>query len=159
MSQFYTFTIKDIEGKDFSFEQLKNKVILIVNTASKCGFTSQYGGLQSLYEKYKEKDFMILGFPSNDFLFQEPGTNAEINQFCSIKYGVDFKMMEKVHVRGGKQNELFKHLAQGDGNKKFAGPIKWNFTKFLIDRNGKIVGRFSPATIPDEIESTLINYL
>lgn len=159
MSQLYNFTLKDIDGNDFSFEQLRNKVILIVNTASKCGFTPQLEGLQKLYEKYKDRNFLILGFPSNDFLFQDPGTNSEIKNFCLINYGVDFTMFEKIHVRGRKQHDLYKYLTQGDGKKEFEGKIKWNFTKFLIDRNGNIVGRFSPDTKPVDIEERIIQLL
>jgi glutathione peroxidase len=117
MSQLLSFTLNDIDGNDFSFEKLKNKVILLVNTASKCGFTPQLEGLQRLYEKYRDQDFIILGFPSNDFLFQEPGNNSEIKNFCLINYGVDFPMFEKLHVKGKKQHPLYKYLIQGDGKK------------------------------------------
>lgn len=159
MSQLLSFTLKDIDGNDFSFEQLRNKVILIVNTASKCGFTPQFEGLQRLYEKYGDKDFIILGFPSNDFLFQDPGNNSEIKNFCLINYGVDFPMFEKLHVRGRKQHPLYKYLIQGDGKKQFEGKIKWNFTKFLFDRKGLMVGRFDSATKPEDLEERILQLL
>ena len=159
MSSLYSFTMKDIDGNDYSFEQLKNKVVLIVNTASKCGFTPQYEELQRLYEKHKDMNFEILGFPSNDFGFQDPGTNAEIKDFCIRNYGVDFQMMEKIHVRGRNQNELYKYLVKGDGVKEYSGSIKWNFTKFLINKSGNIVGRFSPDTKPRSIEESMLKLL
>lgn len=159
MSQFYSFTMKDIDGNDYSFEQLRNKAVLIVNTASKCGFTPQYGELQHLYEKHKDMNFEILGFPSNDFAFQDPGTNAEIKNFCMLNYGVDFPMMEKIRVRGRNQNELYKYLVKGDGVKEYSGSIKWNFTKFLINKSGNIVGRFSPDTKPNRIEESILKLL
>ena len=159
MSQLLSFTLKDIDGNDFSFEQLRNKVILIVNTASKCGFTPQFEGLQRLYEKYRDQDFIILGFPSNDFLFQDPGNNSEIKNFCLINYGVDFPMFEKLHVRGRKQHPLYKYLIQGDGKKEFEGKIKWNFTKFLFDRKGQMAGRFDSATKPEDLEERILQLL
>lgn len=159
MSQLLSFTLKDIDGNDFSFEQLRNKVILIVNTASKCGFTPQFEGLQRLYEKYRDQDFIVLGFPSNDFLFQDPGNNSEIKNFCLINYGVDFPMFEKLHVRGRKQHPLYKYLIQGDGKKEFEGKIKWNFTKFLFDRKGQMAGRFDSATKPEDLEERILQLL
>jgi len=159
MSQLLSFTLNDIDGNDFSFEKLKNKVILLVNTASKCGFTPQLEGLQRLYEKYRDQDFIILGFPSNDFLFQEPGNNSEIKNFCLINYGVDFPMFEKLHVKGKKQHPLYKYLIQGDGKKEFEGKIKWNFTKFLFDRNGQMAGRFDSATKPEDLEESILQLL
>ncbi len=155
MSEFYDFTAKDISGNEFSFKQLREKVVLIVNTASKCGFTPQYDGLQTLYDKYGEKGFVILGFPSNDFLLQEPGLNDEIKNFCRINYGVNFPLFEKVHVRGSKANPLFKFLVKGAGDNRYKGAIKWNFTKFLFDRKGNIIERFSPATKPEAIENKI----
>lgn len=157
MSELYDFVVNDIDGKEFSFDKLKGKVILIVNTASKCGFTNQYEGLQNLYEKYKNSNFMILGFPSNDFLFQEPGSNEEIKNFCLINYGVDFQMFEKINVRGKKAHPLYKYLIQGDGKKELKGAVKWNFTKFLFDKSGNMINRFSPTTKPEDIESVIAN--
>lgn len=151
MSELYGFFAKDIKGQEFLFESLKGKVVLIVNTASKCGFTKQYIGLQKLHEKYFEKGLVILGFPSNDFLFQEPGSNEEIQNFCLINYGVEFLIFEKVRVRGSEAHPLFKYLVEGTGNKSFKGSIKWNFTKFLIDKDGNIVDRISPMTKPEDM--------
>ena len=155
MSGLYGFTAADIDSDAFSFAQLEGKVVLIVNTASKCGFTPQYEGLQKLYEKYRDKGLIVLGFPSNDFLFQEPGSNAEIKNFCLINYGVDFPMFEKIHVRGSKAHPLYKFLVEGAGDKRYKGSIKWNFTKFLFDRKGNIIERFSPATKPEDIEDKI----
>lgn len=159
MSQLYTFTMKDIDGNDYSFEKLKEKTVLLVNTASKCGFTPQFEGLQKLHEKYSDKGLVILGFPSNDFMFQDPGTNAEIKNFCLLNYGVDFQMFEKIHVRGKKAHLLYQYLAQGDGHKEFAGNIKWNFTKFLFDRQGRMAGRFAPTVKPEEMETDIVKRL
>ncbi len=158
-SSLYDFKAKDIDGNDFYFEQLKGKVVLIVNTASKCGFTPQYEGLQKLHEKYNQKGLVILGFPSNDFLFQEPGSNEEIKNFCMLNYGVDFKMFEKIHVRGKKKDSLFKFLVSGAGNPKLKGAIKWNFTKFLFSKEGNLSDRFSPLTKPEDIEDKISNLL
>ena len=155
MNEFYSNFAKEINGNDFSFESLRGKIVLIVNTASKCGFTPQYEGLQKLHEKYFEKGLVVLGFPSNDFLFQEPGTNEEIKNFCLINYGVDFLMFEKIHVRGRKAHPLYKYLVTGCGNKNFKGAIKWNFTKFIFDREGNLTGRYSPITKPEDIENKI----
>lgn len=159
MSHFYDFTVKDIDGNNYFLKELEGKVVLIVNVASKCGFTPQYEGLQKLYEKYKDEGLAILGFPSNDFLFQESAGNSEIKNFCLLNYGVDFQMFEKIHVRGSHIHELYKYLIQGDGNKKYKGSIKWNFTKILLDKEGKIVDRFSPATKPEEMENRILELL
>jgi glutathione peroxidase len=159
MQELYSITAKDINGNDFLFESLRGKVVLIVNTASKCGFTPQFEGLQKLHEKYAEKGLMILGFPSNDFLFQDPGTNEEIKNFCLLNYGVDFLMFEKIHVKGSKIHPLYKYLVGGAGNKSFKGSIKWNFTKFLFDREGNIVDRFASAKTPEEIEKNIVELL
>lgn len=155
MSELYNFTAKDIDGNDFTFDTLKGKVVLIVNTASKCGFTPQYEGLQKLYEKYKDKGLVILGFPTNDFLFQEPGSNSDIKNFCMLNYGVDFPMFEKIHVRGKDSHPLYKYLVDGAGDKSHKGFIKWNFTKFLFDSEGNIVERFGPNTVPENIEEKI----
>ena len=155
MKTFYEYTLKDIEGAEFNFEELRGKVVLIVNTASKCGFTPQFEGLQKLHEKYKDQGLMILGFPSNDFLFQDPGTNNEIKNFCLLNYGVDFRMFEKIHVRGSKKDELYAYLMEGEGKKEFKGGIKWNFTKFLINQEGGIVGRYAPNVKPEDIENEI----
>lgn len=146
----YDFTVKDTYGDDFSLEILKGKVALIVNTASKCGFTPQFEGLEKLYQDYKDKDFIILGFPSNQFGQQDPGNNEEIRDFCQINYGVTFPIMEKIDVNGDNQEPLYTFLkSQQRGMLK--EDIKWNFTKFLLDRDGNVVDRFAPQTEPKSI--------
>lgn len=143
--------VKDIDGKDFDLSQLKGKVVLVVNVASRCGFTKQYAGLESLYQKYKDKGLVVIGFPSNDFGGQEPGTEADIKAFCSATYGVTFPMMAKVVVKGEGKNAVYKALTEGSG--PFAGEVGWNFTKFLIGKDGEtLVARFGSATKPDDAE-------
>lgn len=141
--------VKDIDGNEVDLAIYKGKVILIVNVASKCGFTGQYGALENLYQKYKDKGFVILGFPSNDFLRQEPGTEADIKAFCSLNYGVTFPMFSKIRVSGRNKEQPYKDLTDKSTNPNFAGSVKWNFTKFLIGRDGTVVNRFSPTTKPD----------
>lgn len=155
MSKLYTYSARDIDGNEFSFEALRGKAVLIVNTASKCGLTPQYEGLQMLHKKYNDSGLVILGFPANDFGAQEPGTNDEIKSFCQLNYGVDFLMMEKVEVTDEKADPLYKYLITGAGNKAFEGPIQWNFAKFLFDKEGNMVDRFDPATKPEDIESRI----
>ena len=145
----YDFTMSDIENNPVTFEKYRNKVLLIVNVASKCGFTPQYKGLQELYQEFKDEGFLILGFPANNFLSQEPETNSEIKQFCSTKYNVSFPLFAKISVKGNDISPLYRFLTAKEMNPRFSGSIKWNFTKFLIDRNGNIVDRFSPMTRPD----------
>jgi glutathione peroxidase len=145
----YEFTMNDIDGNPINLEIFRNKVILIVNVASKCGFTPQYKGLQELYEEFKDDGFLILGFPANNFLSQEPGTNSEIKQFCSLNYKVSFPMFSKVSVKGNDMSPLYEFLTDKETDPGFSGKIKWNFTKFLINRNGDIVDRFAPMTRPD----------
>jgi glutathione peroxidase len=145
----YDFTMDDVDSNPVTFEILRNKVILIVNVASKCGFTNQYKGLQDLFQEFRDDGFLILGFPANNFLKQEPGTNSEIKQFCSIKYNVSFPIFSKISVKGDDMSPLYKFLTDKETNPRFSGKIKWNFTKFLVDRNGNIVDRFSPMTRPD----------
>lgn len=145
-------TVKDINGRDVDLTKYLGKVVLIVNVASKCGFTPQYAALESIYEKYEDRGFMILGFPCNDFLWQEPGTNEEIKTFCSTKYNVTFDMFAKVSVRGNSASALYKDLTSKKVNGPFGGAIKWNFTKFLVARNGAVVARFAPATEPGDPE-------
>ncbi len=145
----YDFTMSDIDNNSVTFEKFRNKVFLIVNVASKCGFTPQYKGLQELYQEFKDNGFSILGFPANNFLSQEPGTNSEIKQFCSIKYNVSFPVFSKISVKGNDISPLYTFLTAKETNSEFSGSIKWNFTKFLIDRAGNIVDRFSPMTRPD----------
>ncbi len=152
MKTFFDIDAVSIAGDPVKMEQYKGKVLLIVNTASKCGFTGQYAGLQTLYEKYKAQGFVILGFPSNDFLRQEPGSNEEIATFCKQNYGVTFPMFEKVSVKGKNQHPLYTYLTSERSNPEFGGKISWNFNKFLISRNGKIVKRFGSRTKPDDAD-------
>jgi glutathione peroxidase len=152
MKSIYDFTMKDIDGKDQKLEQYKGKVIMIVNVASRCGYTPQYAGLQKIYQQYKDKGLVILGFPANNFLGQEPGSNEEIKQFCSVNYQVTFPMFSKISVKGKDIAPLYKYLTEKETNPEFAGDISWNFNKFLIDRQGKIVARFGSRTAPEDEE-------
>lgn len=147
--------MKDIDGNDVDLAGYRGKVVLIVNVASKCGFTGQYAALEALYKKYKDQGFVILGFPSNDFLGQEPGSDGEIKSFCSLTYGVSFPMFSKVSVVGGDKAPLYQDLTERSTNPDHAGGIKWNFTKFLVGRDGKVVDRFAPTTKPDAEEVVL----
>ncbi|MBL9113779.1 MAG: glutathione peroxidase [Verrucomicrobiaceae bacterium] len=140
--------LKDINGKDTSLKAYEGKVVLVVNVASKCGLTKQYTALQALYDKYKDKGFVILGFPCNDFGGQEPGTLEEIKTFCSSKYSVSFPLFEKLHVKGPEQHPLYAGLTGERG--AFPGDVKWNFGKFLLDKKGKPIARFEPRTTPDD---------
>jgi glutathione peroxidase len=142
--------LKDIDGKDTSLAAYNGKVLLIVNVASKCGLTPQYKALEALYEKYKDQGLVILGFPCNQFGAQEPGTNEQIKEFCSSKYNVTFPLFDKLEVNGANRHPLYVALAGKDS--PFPGDIKWNFTKFLIGRDGKILQRFEPRTPPDAAE-------
>jgi len=151
----YDFKAKNIDGEEISLEKYKGKVLLVVNVASKCGFTKQYEGLENLYKKYKDNGFMILGFPSNQFSNQEPGTNEEIKEFCSLTYGVDFDMFEKVDVNGKNEIPLYTYLKSEAGGVLGTKSIKWNFTKFLVDPYGKVVERFGSITEPKEIEKDI----
>lgn len=143
----YSIPLKDIDGKGASLQSYAGKVILIVNVASRCGFTPQYEGLEALWRKYKDKGFVLLGFPCNDFGSQEPGTNSEIKQFCSSKYDVTFPLFDKLHVKGAEQHPLYAALT--GQSSPFPGPVKWNFGKFLIGTDGKIVARFDSEIEPD----------
>ena len=144
----YDFTMKSIDGKQVPLSSYKGKVVLIVNVASECGFTPQYKGLESLYLKYKDKGFVILGFPANNFGQQEPGTDAEIKTFCTTKYNATFDMFSKISVKGDDQDPLYKFLTSSKTDPKFSGDVKWNFQKYLVDRRGNIVARFLSATEP-----------
>jgi glutathione peroxidase len=143
------FTLTDIAGKPHPLDQYRGKVLLIVNVASKCGYTGQYAGLQALYEKYRDRGLVIIGVPSNDFLWQEPGTNEEIAQFCSTKYNVTFPIMAKVAVTGDERIPLYWYLTRDSAR---PGKIGWNFTKFLIGRDGTVLERFAPGTKPEADE-------
>jgi glutathione peroxidase len=144
-----TFTVKDIDGKDYDLAQLKGKVVMIVNVASKCGLTKQYAGLQKLYDAYKDRGLVIVGFPANNFGGQEPGSEEEIKQFCSTKYHVTFPMMSKISVKGENQHALYDLLTHKTPQ-EFQGEIGWNFTKFLVDRNGQVFARFASKTTPQD---------
>lgn len=146
------FTVKDIDGKDVDLGQYKGKVVLIVNVASKCGLTPQYEKLQALYKKYADKGLVVLGFPANEFKSQEPGTNAEIKQFCTGKYNVTFPMFSKIVVKGDGQADLYKYLTSKETNPKAPGEISWNFEKFLVGKDGQLAARFKPRTTPDSKE-------
>jgi len=150
----YDFTMKSIDGQQVSLKSYNGKVVLLVNVASRCGYTPQYAGLEAVYEKYKDRGLVIVGVPANNFLWQEPGTNEEIKKFCSTKYNVKFPMMAKVSVRGDDETPLYRFLTDKSANPKVGGDIKWNFTKFLFDRNGNPVARFEPAVKPDSPEVT-----
>ena len=155
---FYDFVAKDINGKDINMNQYKGKVVLVVNTASKCGFTPQFKGLEELYNEYKEKGFEILGFPCNQFKNQDPGSNKEINNFCQLNYGVTFTMFEKIDVKGPNVHPIFKYLKEQTKG-LLNDEIKWNFTKFLIDSNGNVVKRYAPTTSPSKIKKDIENLL
>jgi glutathione peroxidase len=150
-SSIYEFTLPSIDGKPLPLANFKGKVVLVVNVASRCGFTPQYSALESTYEKYKDQGFVILGFPANNFGSQEPGTNQEIKTFCQTKYSVTFPMYAKVSVKGDDQTPLYAYLTT-KANPALAGDIKWNFTKFLVDRNGIVIQRFEPDVTPDSPE-------
>lgn len=159
MSSFYNFTVTDKAGAAFPLQQLAGKVVLIVNVASKCGFTPQYKGLEALYKKYGPDDFVILGFPCNQFAGQEPGSDAEIQSFCQLNYGVTFPIMHKVDVNGSDAEPLYEYL-----KKEKTGPlglkrIKWNFEKFLIDKKGNVVERCSSLTTPESIDPKVAELL
>jgi len=157
-SKFYSFNAKSINGNEISMNDFKSKVVMIVNTASKCGFTPQYAALEELHQKYKDKGLMILGFPCNQFANQEPKDEEAIKEYCSVNYGVSFPMFSKVDVNGANAHPLFKYLKK-ERKGIFGGIITWNFTKFLIDKNGKVVKRFSPTYKPEKIEKYIIELL
>jgi Glutathione peroxidase len=171
----YEYKVKDIKGREVSLAEYEGKLILIVNTASKCGFTPQYDGLEKLYQQYKDQGFVILGFPSNQFLAQEPGDNEEISSFCKLNYGVTFPLFSKIDVLGENADPLFKFLSEAapfkgfeinkESGRKIQGVvkeyypenldgngIKWNFTKFLIGLDGTVIGRYEPSITPEELD-------
>lgn len=148
----YQFKVKDLEGNNFDFASLKGKKILIVNTASKCGLTPQYKDLQAIYDQYKDKNFVIVGFPANNFAAQEPGTNEEIGAFCQRNYGVTFPMMEKISVKGDDMNEVYKFLTEKSKNGLQDSEVEWNFQKYLINEKGELVKVISPKTLPTDPE-------
>ena len=150
----YQFTVEDINGKPFALADLKGKKVMIVNTASKCGLTPQYKELEALYERYKDKDFIIIGFPANNFLGQEPGSNEQIASFCSINYGVTFPMMSKISVKGKNMHPLYQFLTQKSKNGVEDSKVQWNFQKYLIGRDGKLEKVIAPKTLPSSDEVT-----
>ncbi|QEU59086.1 Gpx2 [Kluyveromyces lactis] len=155
MSKFYELSPKDKKGEPFPFTQLEGKVVLIVNVASKCGFTPQYKELEALYKKYEDKGFIVLGFPCNQFGHQEPGTDEEISQFCQLNYGVSFPILKKVDVNGSEADPVYDFLKnEKSGLLGFKG-IKWNFEKFLVDKKGTVVERYSSLTKPSSLEEPI----
>lgn len=148
-SSIYEFTLNSIDGQPAPLAAYKGKVLLLVNVASKCGFTPQYKELEAIYEKYKDQGFLVVGFPANNFMAQEPGTDAEIKDFCSRTYQVKFPMYSKISVKGDDKAPLYQYLTDKSANPETGGEIKWNFTKFLVGRDGKIVARFEPTVKPD----------
>jgi glutathione peroxidase len=159
MASIYDFTAKSLQGKDVPLSDFKDKVLLIVNTASKCGFTPQYAGLETLYEKLSGKGLTILGFPCNQFGQQEPDGPEEIGAFCQRNYGVSFPMFDKIDVNGPKAHPLYQYLKDEQPGVLGTKNIKWNFTKFLVDRGGKVVERFAPMTKPEDIEKSIAKVL
>jgi glutathione peroxidase len=148
----HSFTVQDINGKDFSFASFKGKKIMVVNTASKCGLTPQYEQLEALYDQYKDSNFVIIGFPANNFMSQEPGTNEEIAEFCQKNYGVSFPMMSKISVKGDDMHEVYKFLTQKSKNGLEDSEVKWNFQKYLLNEEGKLEKVIGPRTLPNDPE-------
>ena len=158
MANFYDFEAISLQGKNIKMSEYSDKVVLVVNTASKCGLTPQYEGLEALYKEYKDQGLEILGFPCNQFGAQEPGSADEIGEFCQINYGVSFKMFEKIDVNGANTHPIFKFLKEEKGG-ILGEDIKWNFTKFLVGKDGNVIKRFAPITVPadlkDDVEKAL----
>ena len=153
----HSFTVEDIDGNNFALSSLKGKKVMLVNTASKCGLTPQYEKLEALYQQYKDENFIIVGFPANNFMWQEPGSNEEIKTFCLKNYGVTFPMMAKISVKGRDQHPLYAFLTKKDKNGLKDSSVKWNFQKYLIDENGVLVDVISSRTAPDDIQ--IINWI
>jgi glutathione peroxidase len=145
----YNFVMKDIDGNEVALSDYQGKVLLLVNVASKCGYTTQYEGLQKIYSKYKDLGFLVLGFPANNFKDQEPGTNEEIKEFCQLNYGVEFQMFSKISVKGDDIHPLYQFLTSREGSGEYSGEITWNFNKFLIDGSGKVINRFDSKDKPE----------
>jgi len=150
----YDLTVKDAKGRDVKLEQYRGKVLLLVNVASRCGYTPQYDGLQKIYERYRERGFVVLGFPANNFGAQEPGTDEQIQDFCRLNYGVTFPVFSKISVKGDDRHPLYKFLTEEATNPGFAGDIKWNFNKFLVGRDGRVLARFESADRPESDKVT-----
>ena len=155
----YDFEVKTIRGEMITMDAFKNKLLLIVNVASKCGFTNQYEGLEALYQKYKDKGLVVLGFPCNQFMNQEPLSEDEIKSFCSLTYGVIFPMFAKIDVNGEQAHPLYTYLKEAKKGLLGSEAIKWNFTKFLVDKNGNVINRYAPATKPESLEVDILLYL
>jgi len=151
----YDFSAETLDGKPAPLSDYRDKVVLIVNTASKCGFTGQYAGLEALYRKYKDRGLVVLGFPCNQFGAQEPGDAAEIANFCSLTYDVDFPMMRKINVNGPATHPLYAYLKKAKKGVLGTEGVKWNFTKFLVDRKGQVTGRFAPTVEPQALEGAI----
>lgn len=150
VSSVYEFKMKDIDGHEVGLDTYRGQVMMVVNTASKCGYTPQYEQLQAIYEKYKDRGFVILGFPANNFLGQEPGTDDEIKDFCTLRYKVTFPMFSKISVKGTDQHPLYTYLTNEKSNPGFSGDIGWNFEKFLIGKDGRTLARFATKVKPDD---------
>lgn len=150
----YEFSMKDINGKDVKIADYKGKVLLLVNTASQCGYTPQYKGLQMIYQKYQAQGFTVLGFPANNYGGQEPGSNDEIKEFCTMRYKVTFPMFAKISVKGDDQHPLYQYLTSKESNPQFGGDVTWNFNKFLVSKSGQIIGRFGSKVEPESPELT-----
>ena len=155
----YDFKVTDIKGQEVSLEQYKGKAMLIVNTASKCGFTPQYTGLQELYKEYQDKNLVVLGFPCNQFGSQEPGTEADIEQFCQVNYGVEFPLFAKVDVNGSNAHPLFQYLKKEAPGLLGSQDVKWNFTKFLVDKYGQVVKRYAPSDSPEKVAEEIKHHI
>lgn len=153
----HDFKVEDLEGNTFDFKDLKGKKIMVVNTASKCGLTPQYEQLQSIYETYKDQNFVVVGFPANNFLSQEPGTNTEIAAFCEKNYGVTFPMMSKISVKGDDMHEVYQFLTDKNKNGVEDSQVSWNFQKYLLNENGELVKVISPKTLPND--ESIINWI
>ena len=149
---FYDFVVKDIDGKNFAFTQLKGKKVMLVNVASKCGYTHQYEALEDLFKTYKEQGFVIIAFPANNFMKQEPGTDAEIKEFCSLNYGVTFPIMSKISVKGDDMHPIDLRLTQKEKNGNLDSKVKWSCQKYLIDENGNFIKQLNPGTKPNDAE-------
>ena len=158
MSKIYDYKALDNKGNEVNFASFEGKVLMIVNTASKCGFTPQYDGLEALYQKYKDQGLIIIGFPCDQFAHQEPGTNEEIAEFCRINHGVTFHMMSKIEVNGKNAHPIYQYLKSA-AKGTFGNTIKWNFTKFLISRDGTEIERFAPTSTPEAMEEKVVAML
>ena len=158
MATIYDFKALDNKGKELNFAQFEGKVLMIVNTASKCGFTPQYDGLEALNQKYKDQGLVIIGFPCDQFAHQEPGTNEEIAEFCRLNHGVTFQLMSKIEVNGKNAHPIYEYL-KGAAKGTFGNAIKWNFTKFLISRDGQTVKRYAPTVKPEDMEKDIVELL